>query len=111
MTRIEKTTVLPIVVLVSVTSATLLIMLAWHVAIRLPAAFRHNVLAVVRLELLLAALIVITAAGTLRAALGNTRCEFSRSSYVALLVACAISASLGDDPGPFLGSPWRSAAL
>ena len=111
MTRTEKTTVLPIVLLVSVTSAPLLILLAWHVAIKLPAAFRHDVLAVVRLELLLAALLVICAVGTLRAAHRNANCAFSRSSYVALLIACAISASLGDDPGLFLGSPWSSAAL
>jgi hypothetical protein len=111
MTRIEKTTVVPIVLLVSVTSAPLLILLAWRVAIKLPAALRYDVLAVVRLELLLSVLLVITAAGTLRASYGNAKCEFSRSSYVALLIACAISASLGDDPGLFLGSPWSNAAL
>jgi hypothetical protein len=109
--RIEKTTVVPIVLLVSVTSAPLLILLGWQVAIKLPAAFRHDVLAVVHLELLIAALLVICAVGTLRAAHHNANCTFSRSSYVALLIACAISASLGDNPGLFLGSPWSSAAL
>jgi hypothetical protein len=110
MTRIEKTTVVPIVLLVSVTSAPLLILLGWQVAIKLPAAFRHYVFAVVRLEVLLAVLLVITAVGTLRAAHGNAS-GFSRSSYLALLIACAISASLGDNPGLFLGTPWSSAAL
>ena len=111
MTRIEKTTVLPIVLLVIVTSAPLLILLGWQVAIKLPTALRHDVFAVVRLELLIAALLVICAVGTLRAAHRNASCEFSRSSYVALVIACAISASLADDPGLFLGSPWSSAAL
>jgi len=111
MRRGEKVAALPIVLLVIVTAAPLLIMLAWHVAIKLPTAFRHGVFVIVRLELFLAALLVICAVGTLRAAYRNADCVFSRSSYVALLIACAISASLGDDPGLFLGSPWSSGVL
>lgn len=111
MTRVEKAAVLPIVLLVSVTAAPLLITLFWCVAIKLPAAFRHGVFVLVGLELLLAVLLVICAAGTLRAAYRNAGCAFRRSSYVALLIACAISASLGDDPGLFFGSPWSAAAL
>jgi hypothetical protein len=110
-TRVEKVAVPPIVLLVRFTATPLLIVLAWNVAIKLPAAVRHGVFNVVRLELLLAALLVISAAGTLRAAHRRAGCAFSRSSYVALLLACAISASLGDDPGLFFGSPWSSAAL
>ena len=97
--------------LVIITSTPMLIVLAWNVAIRLLAAFRYGVFVLVRLDLLLAALLVVCAMGTLRAAYLNAGGAFRRSSYVALLIACAVSASLGDEPGLFLGSPWSAAAL